>query len=561
MKFCCLCALCLLCGLPFPGFALDREAFTFTNYDLNVRVEPEQQRLAVRGKISLRNDSAKPQSNFALQISSSLDWRSIRVNGKSAHFVTQEYNSDIDHTGALSEAIVNPPQVIPPKGAIEVEIGYDGVIPLDTSRLTRVGVPEDKAKHTDWDQISKSFTAVRGMGYVVWYPVATEDASLSEGDSVAETIGRWQDREANAEMLISLQSTSAPPVFSGNKEAGSGSIREGKFSTRLGLDIPTFVITDYEKLDSKSDKTVTVYYLGGEQERAESYAEVAGKIEPIFPAHQEDRTLKIIALPDPDAQPYVTEAMLLTPLNSPMTNEAELSLVYAKARQLVPSPRAWIQDGLAHFAQAEFIEKQKGRPAAIEYLQAHARALIAAEKDAPRMSVDQQSSHSLINAPDDVYLQSKAMYVWWMIRDTLGSLPVDALRDYHAAEDKEPTYLPGLISKQSNRDLRWFFDDWVYHDRGLPDFHVASVFATAIETGGFLVTISVENLGNAGAEVPLTLEFEGGEMRKRLEVHSKSTASIRMECPDVPRRVTVNDGSVPETDVSNNTSKIEVSKH
>ena len=34
-------------------FSLDREAFTFTSYDLNVRVEPEQQRLGVRGKITL----------------------------------------------------------------------------------------------------------------------------------------------------------------------------------------------------------------------------------------------------------------------------------------------------------------------------------------------------------------------------------------------------------------------------------------------------------------------------------------------------------------------------
>ena len=50
--------LCVLCGLLVQAYALDREAFAFTNYNLDVRVEPEQQRLAVRGKISLRNDSA-----------------------------------------------------------------------------------------------------------------------------------------------------------------------------------------------------------------------------------------------------------------------------------------------------------------------------------------------------------------------------------------------------------------------------------------------------------------------------------------------------------------------
>ncbi|HXY03786.1 MAG TPA: hypothetical protein VEI49_09430 [Terriglobales bacterium] len=570
MKF--LCVLCVLCGFSLCSFALDREAFTFTNYDLTVRIEPEQQRLAVRGKITLRNDSARPQTNLALQISSSLDWRSVRVNGKAAHFVTQEYNSDIDHTGALSEAIVNPPEAIPPKGRIEVEVGYEGVIPLDTSRLTRIGVPEDKAKHTDWDQISNAFTAVRGIGYVVWYPVATEDASLSEGNSVAETIGRWQEREAPADFKTVLKysrATGDPPpelLCSGiqTKEIYEQMGRAQLVSldcdfSGAGLHVPTFTAANFQKL--AANEAVGVHYLPQQESAAKDYAEVAAQIEPLSLGSSKPPSLQMIALPESDDQRFVTGSMLLTPLNSPMTNEAELSIVYAKARQLVPSPRAWIQDGLAHFAQAEFIEKQKGRPAAIEYLQSHATALITAEKDAPKMSVDQQSSHSLINAPDDLYLQTKAMYVWWMLRDTLGSLPVDALRDYRAAEDKEPTYLPGLIGKQTSRDLQWFFDDWVYHDRGLPDFRVASVFATPIQTGGFLVTINVENLGNAGAEVPLTLEFEGGEMRKRLEVHAKSTASLRMESPGVPQRVTVNDGSVPETDMTNNTYKIEVSKH
>ena len=114
MKF--LRVLCVLCGLLVQAHAIDREAFTFTNYNLDVRIEPEQQRLAVRGKITLRNDSASPQKNLSLQISSSLDWRSIQLDGKPAQFVSQPYTSDIDHTGALSEALVTLPKEIPPKG-------------------------------------------------------------------------------------------------------------------------------------------------------------------------------------------------------------------------------------------------------------------------------------------------------------------------------------------------------------------------------------------------------------------------------------------------------------
>src|SRR5882757_5037088 len=117
--------------------ALDREAFSFTNYDLNVQLEPEQHRLGVRGKVTLRNDSTTPQKIAVLQISSSLDWRSVKAADKTLQFVTQPFTSDIDHTGGLSEAIVTLPEPIPPKGIVEVEIAYEGIVLLDATRFTR----------------------------------------------------------------------------------------------------------------------------------------------------------------------------------------------------------------------------------------------------------------------------------------------------------------------------------------------------------------------------------------------------------------------------------------
>src|SRR4030088_3066768 len=99
-------ALGAVIALVTPVAALDREAFTATHYDLSVRLEPAHQRLSVRGKITLRNDSTQPQRIAALQISSSLNWRSIRVvtanpsdSTQAVQFLTQPYTSDIDHTG------------------------------------------------------------------------------------------------------------------------------------------------------------------------------------------------------------------------------------------------------------------------------------------------------------------------------------------------------------------------------------------------------------------------------------------------------------------------------
>src|SRR3984885_4265034 len=156
-----LCFLCLFFSAAANSFSLDREALTFSKYDLNIRVEPEQQRLGVRGIITLRNDSPTPQKIAVLQISSSLDWRSITAGGKPLQFISQPYTSDIDHTGALSEAIVTLPEAIPPNRSVELEIAYEGVIALDATRLTRIGAPEAQANSSDWDQISAKFTAVR----------------------------------------------------------------------------------------------------------------------------------------------------------------------------------------------------------------------------------------------------------------------------------------------------------------------------------------------------------------------------------------------------------------
>ncbi|HMJ22102.1 MAG TPA: hypothetical protein VK513_09340, partial [Terriglobales bacterium] len=129
----CLRVLCVVYGLLVPAYAIDREAFTFTNYNLDVQIEPEQQRLAVRGRVTLRNDSPAPQKSLSLQISSTLDWRSIRLDGKPVQFVSQPYTSDIDHTGELSEALVTLPQDVPPKATVELEVGYEGILPLNAT--------------------------------------------------------------------------------------------------------------------------------------------------------------------------------------------------------------------------------------------------------------------------------------------------------------------------------------------------------------------------------------------------------------------------------------------
>lgn len=556
------CLLCLLCSSVLSCFSLDREAFTLTNYNLNVRLEPEQQRLGVRGRITLRNDSATPQKIAVLQISSSLDWRSITIAGKAPPFLLQPYTSDIDHTGALSEAIITLPQAIAPRATVDLDIGYEGVIPLDTTRLTRIGAPDDAAKSSDWDQISVNFTAVRGAGYVAWYPIATESANLSDGDSLPEVLGRWKQREAGAEMDLNVavnRNNGIVPqiVFGGSlcpltlsEQMGLALHVEAKcVSQTLKLNTPSLLVADYKTVETSGCE---VFYLPGHDESATNYASTSEELAPLITNWFGPLPGKLLIadLQATDAAPFGSGRLLLTPLR---TQSSRFAIAYQLTHVAFWSDRPWIDEGLAHFAQALSLEEEKGRPAAVEYIGAHRGGLIQIEGSAPGDDSGERANHALVKTDDAIYMQSKAMSVWWMLRDMIGEPALKkAISRYRPEQDKDLFYMPRLIQAETQRDLSWFFDDWVYHDRGLPDFKVESAFATKSMNGTFLVTVTVDDLGGTGAEVPVIVKFAGGEISKRVEVRGKGRSTIRVETPATPEQIVVNDGSVPESDVGNN---------
>lgn len=559
----------VICSSLWAG-ALDRDAFTFTKYDLNVRVEPEQQRLGVRGTIALRNDSALAQRSLSLQISSSLNWSSIRFEGKPVEFVSQIYNSDIDHTGALSEAIVVLPQAIAPKQTVELDIGYEGVVQQDARRLTRIGVNADEAKQSDWDRIGASFTAVRGAGHAVWYPISMIAVNLSDGDAVPEAVARWKQREGEAEIRIGLtysgigSDTPYDLLCNGAEnlkmQEARGALQElsGKCSfAPLRAVVPTFVIGPYAQIDGKE---MVIHYLPGHKAGADDYSSAVEEVSPLvskwFGDHRESADVKphVVDLPDANDAPFESGNMLLTSLSG-----SDTKLLLSATQQLVhacfPSPRPWIHDGLSSYAQVRLFEEKEGRKAAVDYLQTHRNELVELEQAS---GGGKAKDGPLISSLDDVRVQPKSMYVWWMLRDMVGENALyAALHNYKATGDTDPKYMQKLIEAQAHRDLQWFFDDWVYYDRGLPDFRVASVYPSKLTSGGYMVTVTVQNIGDAGAEIAVTLHTQDSEASGKLVVAGKSKASIRIQSPSLPRDVTLNDGSVPESDNGNDVYKIE----
>jgi aminopeptidase N len=583
-------ALCVIvCATS--AVALDRNAFTFTHYDLQVRVEPAKQSIDVTGTVTLRNDSSAPQRTAVLQVSSSLEWHSVATAGKQLQLTTHDYTSDIDHTGALSEAVVKLPREIAPRTTIDLQIAYAGTIPADTTRLTRIGTPPQVAARTDWDRISPDFTAVRGVGYVTWYPISTEAVSLGDGNAVFQAIATWKARQAqsNAKIRVTVASSGPAPEIILNENlrgvtaggaggtAGDPTYIDREFD-HFELTTPTFAIGIFRR---NSAGPLTIFSLPGHEQQATSYTSVVEKVLPLVarwfgrPGYQG----RIVELPDPQMMPYESVDVLFTPLTTTDPQQLELTLAHRLTHAAFQSTRLWMFEGLAHFAMALMREQQEssastkdisgtppGRKAAIEYMDQQLPPLAAAEEsqlpEEPKAggpAPPPSHGEPLVDATDELFYRTKAMFVWWMLRDMVGDKALQqAIQSYRPEQDKEPAYFQRLLEAQAHRKLEWFFDDWVYRDRGLPDFHVASAYPRAMLPSDWAVTVTVDNTGGAGAEVPVMVRAAHGEVDRRVEIHGHEKGVVRMPVPDVPVEAIVNDGSIPEYSVKNNRLEIRV---
>ena len=198
----------MLCVLALcPQLAAGPQRLYFTRYDLEVTLDPHQHGLSAEGTVELRNTSKAPQREAVLQISSSLHWLSVLADGEEVEWLEQTYTSDIDHTGRLNEAIVKLDKPLAPGESLRLNVRYSGTVPKDTTRLERIGTPPQIALRSDWDEISDGFTALRGAGFVVWYPVSMDAANLSQGNELFEILARWREREASAVLRVQLSRT------------------------------------------------------------------------------------------------------------------------------------------------------------------------------------------------------------------------------------------------------------------------------------------------------------------------------------------------------------------
>jgi hypothetical protein len=560
--------LCLLGALP--AAALDRNAFTFTRYDLRLTVDPHQHGLAVEGTLELRNASPQPQREAVLQISSSLHWLSILSGGEDAEWLQQTYTSDIDHTGALSEAIVKLGKPIAPGETVHLSVRYSGTVTKDATRLERIGTPAPVARRSDWDEISDSFTALRGAGFVVWYPVAMEAANLAQGNELFEILRAWQEREASAVLRVHLARV---PLAEGDDEKFSFVINslEAKRGVEVtgeyrGEDTPVIVLLG-DASETTDRPRVEAFYTAAHTNLARDYMAAA---EAVIPALEQwfgtpRSKVVLVELTDPNALPYDAGPYYFVPMRSVPAAAAEVAMARPVEHAMVDSRRAWIREGLAGFAQALVREHQGGRRAAIAYMSQFSPALVVAESQSHTEAGNSAAQlpgmlpgiglQPLITTSDEVFFRTKAAYVWWMLRDMVGDRALQAaLAAYRAPQDRDSAYMQRLIEAQlpAKRDLETFFDDWVYRDHGLPELKVDSAYVRKTLGEQTVTAVTIENLGEAWCEVPVAVRSGHGEANARVVVPAKGKAVVRVPFETVPTEAEVNDGSIPEAERRDN---------
>jgi hypothetical protein len=555
----------------------ERQAVTFTDFDLDVRLRSSAQQIAVRALVAVRNDGKTPLVRIPLQISSSLNWERIRVNGKDVTFPVATLNSDTDHTGQLHEAAVPLAVPLAIGQSIQLDVTYSGAIARSAQRLLAIGTPEDVALHSDWDSIGVPFTGLRGFGNVVWYPVSSVPVILGDGARVFDEMGEHKLRLAGAHFRLRLTDEfphgNAPTVAlinghpvplavtdSGNLEISSVAACDSGSAT-LGFEAPSLFVA--VRTPHPATNT-TIWTLPENEAAVPAWSAATSTVTPFLQGWLGQRPraqLTLLDLPDPQDAPFESGALLATSIRQANPEQLDGILAHALTHAWMQSPRAWLSEGVAHFMGTLWIEKQRGRDQALGALEASRGALALAEPESP----GQGTGQPLAAAISPVYYRAKATYVLWMLRDVAGDPTLSAaLRAYDpsadvSAQDAGRGYGSSAGSSPferlleqagTRRDLSWFFADWVDADKGLPDLTVLGAFPTTASAGNWLVAVNVANRGYASAEVPVTVRSASNSVTQRIRVPARDKTTLRILIQGQPTEVQLNDGTVPETQES-----------
>ena len=461
----------------------------------------------------------------------------------------------------------------------------------------------------------------------MWYPVAAPPLFLGDGAKLFQAVGRSRSRQsaATVRLRLAVEYVGDPPdtaFFSGWREHLTAisdnanvpvdeapGVATAVFDAQpLGFRSPTLFVTDHpaSQVNPSPNQTdvgliaaVTDHY-----DTLPSYSAASALVEPLLTDWLGARPLTSLNLIDHPGQPFEDDALLVRPMRVEDADKLAPSLAHSLTHAWIHSSHAWIDEGVAQFAGLLWTERTMGRPAALDALQEAARTLALAEPppsdsgpadNRPRLPRPRPASSNLqlIEPTRSHRPEPDRRHQRCLLPHQGRSHLVDAARPHrrraHCKQalqayrldpklDRDPSGFELTLEKFAHKDLRWFFNDWVYRDRGLPDLSIVNVTPRQVEAhnglpDGWLVSIEVRNDGDAVADVPVTVRSNSGHAvghnvapgastggateTQRLRIPGHSSVSRRIVFAGVPDEVQVNDGSVPETRTSIHTRQLD----
>ena len=261
-------------------------------------------------------------------------------------------------------------------------------------------------------------------------------------------------------------------------------------------------------------------------------------------------------------QAFEDGALLVAPMTETDTQAISTALVHSLTHAWFSSSHVWLNEGVAQLMSYLWVERTQGRDVALAQMQEAALALALVEPAAGATG-----GQSLIGASDEVYYRTKAGAVLWMLRSIAGEDALKQALHLYAREGKkdgDAKEFQRVLEQTSHKDLGWFFEDWVYRDRGLPELSIANVTPRELTVkdgrGGWLVAVEVHNAGDAAVEVPVTVRSGTLTATERIRVLAGASTSTRILFEGDPTEVVLNDGSVPEVGQSLHVVKLKAAK-
>ncbi len=191
----------------------------------------------------------------------------------------------------------------------------------------------------------------------------------------------------------------------------------------------------------------------------------------------------------------------------------------------------WLNESFATYMEAVYLEQTKGRAAYLQKIQSDADEFLTDDATTKRR-------HGLYNLRagevDKLFdtaavTYNKGSVVLHMLREEIGTevfwRAVNKYLDRHKFASVETTDLKAAMEEESGRDLRWFFDQWVYK-AGAPRLTISSAYSERTQ----MLKVTVTQTQKADAIVPAAFIMP-------LTIAIKTEAGIAATTKNISKRV------------------------